>query len=183
VSIELLKKIVQPPNQPTDVGSLEEWKSVEQTLGLTLPSDYRDFIFTYGSGLFAQIYIVYNPFAKPEHVSCLPTSVEKVCQWEREFKKEAPGCVPYKLWPEIPGLLPWANDDMGNEYFWFTEGSPDSWKIISNEVRGEGYREYGCRMTEFLCGVLTGNIQALARDYPRDEHKVFKVWETKNAKL
>ena len=181
MSIEKLKAIVRPPSRPSDIGSLEEWQTVEQKLGLQLPSDYRDFVFTYGSGLFARIYVVYNPFADSEHVSCLYSSVQKTCQWERDFKKEAPECVPYKIYPERPGLLPWANDDMGNEYFWFTDGAPDTWMVISNEVRGEGYREYGRRMTDFLCDVLTGKIQALAGDYPKDEHKVFEVWNTKKA--
>lgn len=42
---------MEPPSQPSETGSAEEWSSVEALLGLILPSDYKAYITTYGTGL------------------------------------------------------------------------------------------------------------------------------------
>ena len=173
MSIQELKKLVPPPDRPSEVGSLEAWREIERKIGLVLPSDYRDFIFTYGSGLFAQFYRVCNPFDPSEWIS-LYASVERVCNSEGEIKRKFPDQVPYPIYPQEAGILPWGNDENGNEYFWLTQGAPDTWLVLSDEVRGEGFREYGCSITEFLTKVLIGHIEALASDYPREENFVFE---------
>jgi hypothetical protein len=86
--------------------------------------------------------------------------------------------VPYPIYPDQPGLLPWGNDENGNDYYWFTEGAPNTWRVLSDEGRGEGFREYGCTMTEFLTKVLLGEFKALAGDYPRHENRVFEPYTT-----
>ena len=63
MSIADLMKLVPPPAKPFEVGTLAEWAKVEAELGTQLPQDYRDFVFAYGSGLFAGLYRVYNPFS------------------------------------------------------------------------------------------------------------------------
>ena len=175
MSIDRLTDLVPPPHRPSEIGSLEQWQAVERELGTALPSDYRDFVFTYGSGLFAQFYRVYNPFAASEFTALVP-SVRRVCAAVGEIKRDWPDVVPYKIHPDKPGLLPWGNDENGNEYYWFTSGPPDSWLVLSDEVRGEGFREYGRCMTDFLAEVLLGKIEALAGDYPREGNKVFEAW-------
>jgi hypothetical protein len=165
--------MISPPRTPAEVKSTEDWKVVEAGLGLTLPSDYREFVFTYGSGLFAQFYRVYNPFSASKYIS-LPQSITRVCDGLREFKREFPSQVPYPIHPESTGILPWGNDENGNDYYWLTRGGPDDWRVITDEVRGEGFREYDCTMTEFLERVLLRRIDALASGYPRDEDFVFK---------
>jgi hypothetical protein len=177
MAIQELIQLVPPPVRPCEIGSIEEWRTIEGKLGLVLPKDYNDFIFSYGSGLFAQFYRIYNPFAKEEWTN-LNTSIERVCGWIRETRRNCPDHVPYHIFPEKLGLLPWGNDENGNNYYWLTDGSPDSWGVISDEVRGEGLREYNCCMTDFLCGVLTGKIEALAGDYPRIENRVFQAWSS-----
>jgi SUKH superfamily protein len=173
VSLLQLKQLITPPPRPLEAGSLAEWSAVEQKLGLSLPVEYRDFILTYGTGQFANFYLIYNPFSVSEWVN-LHACVERVCKMEREFKREWPEMVPYKIFPDGPGLLPWGSDDNGNYYYWLTEGPADSWQVVSNESRGEGFREYGRCMTDFLCGILTGEIEALAGDYPESKDRMFK---------
>jgi hypothetical protein len=173
MGIEALKVLVQPPKTPLETGGLQEWRAAEKRINLELPTDYRDFILAYGTGLFARFYGVYNPFSKNEYVN-LELSLKRACDAQREIKAQFPNEVPYLIYPERPGLLPWGRDDNGNDYFWLTDGPPDSWKVVSCENRGEGFREYGRTMTEFLCEVLTRKIEALAGDYPTDEDRVFE---------
>ena len=56
----------------------------------------------------------------------------------RETERDWPHRVPYPIYPDQPGLLPWGNDENGNDYYWLTEGAPDTWRVLSDEVRGEG---------------------------------------------
>jgi hypothetical protein len=174
--IDRLTALVPVPARPSEVGTLDQWRSIERELGTPLPSDYREFVFNYGSGLFAQFYRVYNPFAKSEYTALL-TSVKRISNAVREIKRDWPDQVPYKIHPEKPGLLPWGNDENGNDYYWLTDGPPDSWLVLSDEVRGEGFREYGRCMTDFLSDVLLGKIKALAGDFPTEEHRVFEAWK------
>ena len=152
---------------------MEQWRIVERKLGTELPTDYQEFVFAYGSGLFAQFYRVYNPFAASEFTALIP-SIERVCAAVREIKRDWPQQVPYRIHPDRPGLLPWGNDENGNDYYWLTEGSPDAWLVLSDEGRGEGFREYGRSMTAFLEEVLLGKIKALAGDYPTTEDRIFE---------
>src|ERR1043166_334357 len=175
MSVLKLKKLVPPPSRPFELGTIEQWTSVESKLGLSLPCDYRDFVLTYGTGLFAGFYIIYSPFTVIKAAN-LCAQIETVCQQDRDFKRDFPEAVPYQIYPERPGLLPWGGDENGNYYYWLTDGAPDSWKVISDEVRGDSFQEHGCCMTDFLYDVLTGKIEALAGDYPNDQYLHFESW-------
>jgi hypothetical protein len=175
MSISRLAVLVPPPIRPTEVGSLEQWQAVELELGLELPSDYRDFVFAYGTGLFASFYRIYNPFSAAKWIN-LSISIQRDCESVREIKRNWPDRVPYRIYPDHPGLLPFGNDENGNNYYWLTEGRPDSWPVVQDEVRGDGVRQHDFCMTDFLCEVLTGKIEALAGQYPKPEHLVFKQW-------
>lgn len=173
MSLSNLKELVAPPTQPIEAGSLNQWNTVEERLGLSLPSDYRDFILAYGTGQFARFYLVFNPFSISEWVN-LFTCVKRLCNAESEIKRHWPDTVPYRIYPERPGLLPWGCDENGNYYFWLTAGPADTWQVISDEVRGEGFREYGRCMTDFLHDVLSGKTKALAGDFPQDDDRIFE---------
>ena len=175
VSIARLTAMVPPPRRPFEVERVDRWRTVEVKLGLTLPTDYQDFIFAYGSGLFARFYRIYNPFAASE-LTNLATSIDRVCRALNEIKRDWPEQVPHSIYPDSPGLLPWGNDENGNDYYWLTLGPPNTWHVVSDEVRGEGLRHYECNMTDFLSDILTGKITALAGDYPHDQDRIFKPW-------
>jgi hypothetical protein len=176
MAIAAVKKLVLPPKQPLQVGSLDEWRLAEQKLGLGLPSDYRDFVFTYGTGLFAGFYRVYNPFATGKSMSLLP-AVKDTCEWRGKTRKEFPERVPYPIYPESGGILPWGNDENGHDYYWLTRGSPDAWIVLSDDVRGKGFAEHTCSMTEYLLAVLEGRIAPLCGDAFTTRDFVFEPFE------
>jgi hypothetical protein len=175
MALHKLRSIVAPPLEPREVGDLDGWKEIEKQLGTALPDEYRDFIFTYGTGQFAHFYGIFNPFAANEYAAFLP-SVKRICDAERETKRNWPEVVPYPIYPEPGGLLPWGCDDNGNYYFWVTSADANTWQVVSDEVRGEGFREYGRNMTEFLTDVLLGKIEPLAGGYPCKDDFVFEQW-------
>lgn len=157
-----LLALVPPPVVPKVVGSLADWRAVEHTLGLVFPTDYREFIFAYGTGMFATEYAVFNPFAGAKYLD----QVRYLCQIEQDMRKQFPSRCPHPIHPEPGGLFPWACCNNGNYYCWLTKGEPDTWQVVTNAVRGEGYREHGCSMSEYLAGVLRGEIKPLIGDFP-----------------
>ncbi len=176
MSIERLTTLIRPPDSPSEVGSPEGWAAAEQELGVELPHDYREFVLTYGSGLFAGLYVVYNPLAASPLIR-LKSQVEKVCATERQLRLfPRPNAVRYPIFPEEGGLFPWGRDENGNYYHWLTEGAPAEWVVVENSVRGKGHRRHDCSMTEFLVGILEGRIEPLASGYSRPDHFVFQPY-------
>jgi hypothetical protein len=177
MSIADLKKLVPPPAKPFEVGTLAQWRKLEEQLGTRLPRDYREFVFVYGSGLFAGFYRVYTPFAASEYTALI-SQVERVCGYNRESQRSFPERFPYPYYPEPGGLLPWGNDENGNDYFWLTEGPPTKWVVVQDENRGKGIRVQRYTMTGFLVAILQRKIRALAGSYPKKQHLVFEPWDT-----
>jgi hypothetical protein len=175
MSLEELVELVPPPRQPFEVGTLKQWRAVEKKLGTELPLDYREVVFAYGSGLFAEFYRVYNPFAVSEHIKLVP-SAERVCRFNRESRSSFPMRFPYPYFPEPGGLLPWGNDVNGNDYFWLTEGPPSAWVVVQDENRGGGIKVQPYSMTGFLVAVLTRKVKALASGYPAKSDRIFEQW-------
>jgi hypothetical protein len=177
MSISELIKLVPPPPKPFEVGTLGQWREIEERLGVKLPRDYREFVFAYGSGLFAGLYRVYNPFAASEYIALLPQG-KRVCDMNRECQRSSPERFPYPYYPEPGGLLPWGNDENGNDYYWLTEGLPTKWVVVQDNNRGEGIRVQPYSMTGFLVGILSRKIKPLASGYPRKSVFKFEPWDT-----
>jgi hypothetical protein len=170
MAIDDVVRLIPPPPRPSGVGTPDEWRAVERELGLTFPADYRDFVSAYGTGMFATEYEVYNPFGGAEYLD----HVRYLCRIEADFRRQLPARVPYPAWPEPGGVFPWGADQNGNYYLWLTAGPPDRWPVLTNEVRGHGYREHHCTMTEYVSGVLAGRIRPLiGGDFPGPDNFVF----------
>jgi len=172
-----ITKLVHPPEKPLEVGTFARWRKYEAQLGIKLPPDYRRFVFAYGSGLFADFYRIYNPFAASESTA-LVTKAKHVCDFNRESQRNFPERFPYPYFPEPGGLLPWGNDENGNDYFWLTQGAPSKWVVVQDENRGKGIRVQPYTMTAFLVAILQRKTRALAGGYPKKQHLVFEPWDT-----
>lgn len=177
VAIEELTRLVLPPTSPSEVGTLADWRKLETRLGVKLPADYRAFVFAYGSGLFAGLYRVYNPFAASEYTNLL-SSADRVFGYNRESQRSDPKRFPYPYFPDHGGLLPWGNDENGNDYFWLTKGAPAKWVVVQDNNRGNGITVQPFSMTGFLVAVLEKRVKALASGYPRKSHFKFESWGT-----
>lgn len=160
MSLAELKALVRPTTaEPIDD---QTWDSAAEELGVTFPEDYRKFLETYGKGLFADFYVVFSPVSQDR--AQLKTLIDRV---SAAFEDEAD--LPHPLFPETGGLLPWATDENGNNYFWLTEGPPESWPVVHYEPRGPqgiAFVNHHCGLTDFFLGIFRGEIPALAEGYP-----------------
>ena len=164
----MLIELISPPTNPVSVGSESEWVRTERELGIRLPTDFHDFIKSYGSGLLGNFYWVWNPYLA-EFVE----QVNEISKIENQCKATLPEYYPFKIFPDSPGFLPCASDDNGNYYGWLTKGNPDQWTTLTHEVRGSGFKEYEMTFTEYLLAVFKREIKPLAGGYPLDSDFIF----------
>ncbi|QDT30077.1 SMI1/KNR4 family protein [Gimesia panareensis] len=149
-----LLKIVTPPDKPKEVPTKPNWAAVEKKLGLQLPDDYKRYVTKFGTGVLGSFLRVYNPFSKREYTS-LQKSVVSVC----EIHQMRSDTFPYEFYPESPGLLPWGNDDNGNNLFWLTRGARNKWPIVVCSGRDDRSQLFEMGMTAFLARTFTGEVK------------------------
>lgn len=163
MSIESLTRVVSPPAQAADAGSAEQWDQCERQLGLTLPSDYRQLVQTYGTGRWMNFLWVLSPFASNTYINLLDQATRQL-DAERTIRAQFPDEMPFPLYPEPEGLFPWAATDNGDRLYWHTRGEPDLWPTIVYESRGPEFDRHLLPCTEFLTRWISGKL--MVRVFP-----------------
>lgn len=152
MAIDELTALVTPPAHPLESGSDERWDALQRELGMELPTDFRDFGRTYGSGWFQnesiRIYI-YQPFSQKfrEELQWHNANLSADKEYQPEYK-------PYEALPDPGGLLIWGSDVNGHYLYWKTQGSPHDWTVVTCDPRGDGWAEYPGPMTTFLANAF-----------------------------
>lgn len=154
MSIKDLKKILIPP--PSSDQTANHWSLIETQLSIKLPCAYKIFIDTYGTECIDDFLWVLNPFARNKNLSF--DRIRKTLDAFNYLKTNIPEEYNFNLYPENPGLFPWASTDNGDDIFWFTEGDPDTWPIIVYETRSPEYIEYKKSVTDFIYEILSKQL-------------------------
>jgi hypothetical protein len=68
--------------------------------------------------------------------------------------------IPYSVYPDAPGLLPWGRDENGSVMLWLTEGEPNDWPIVLVRIEG-GHERWDLSLTSFLAGTFGNRIKCL----------------------
>ena len=126
-----LTALLPPPKNPVGLG--RTWLEVERELGVALPSDFKDFVDKYGTGLIAGagsdlgFLHVWN-FRDPDRPSIVD-AVSGVIKGYEDAKKKG-YASPYPFYPAAGGLLPFASTPDGDYFNWRTVGSPPKWDVV-----------------------------------------------------
>ena len=126
-----------------------DWAAAEAALGVEFPADYKALAEHYGAGDICGL-ATYVP-GHPSPYADLLRLVEvkrDVLRYLIERGIEQPYA------PEQ--LLPWGNDDSGNQLWWLMEGD---WPVVANEARGEGWERYDGAVV-MLIGLVTGRWES-----------------------
>lgn len=121
---------------------------------IALPTDFKNLVKQYGSGEFNL------PF-RPSKVACLmnPNAPDylQFRDWSLLVLREivANDHIKISIYPEVPGLLPWAWGDTVH-YYWMTQGAPDKWPIVV--MYKERFYDFDCSATCFLFDLLSGHL-------------------------
>jgi uncharacterized protein (TIGR02996 family) len=153
--LDELRVVMPPPKRLLNASG--KWEEVEQALGLTLPSDYKAFIRTYGSGTAGCIEIV-SPLGLNYDVR------ERWVNWAgliadlAEYEE-----VPYPVFPESGGLLPFGTLGDVDLLTWRTIGDPEHWPFVYHD-REQGFFEIkGLSAVEFILEAVTQRSPLMIR--------------------
>jgi hypothetical protein len=149
-SLDELENVLRPP--PSG-GPTADWASVEAGVRTALPSDYKRYVDAYGFGRIDRFLWVFHPTTANRHFR-LGDEISGQLDALRQVRDEGER-IPYPLFPEDGGILPWGRTDNGDVCYWLRRGSdPDRWIVAVNESRGPDWDEFEGSMTEFLVAVL-----------------------------
>ena len=122
-----LKKLVPPPKRPLTLD-----KSIldrnERVLMIEFPADFVEFGETFGSGTFRcpASWDVWSPY-----LSEYPSFVMHFSRIWSDFKDAVEAIdLPFEIFPEVGGLLPFATSPDGDWVCWVTHGPPDDWTVV-----------------------------------------------------
>jgi len=155
MTIRDLTKLIAPPAQPVNAPTPADWTRAEAVLGTSLPSDYKDFLATYGEGRVGDFLDVFLPEARNEW-----HDLETALDQERQVFAERQFPLRYALYPARPGLLPIGQTDNGDMLFYLVEGDAESWKIAFYKSRGEGVEVFDGGLSAFLVSAFRGETSA-----------------------
>jgi len=156
MTIESLIKAVPPPAQPTYTFD-GPWAPIEAELGTELPPDYKDLVRLYGSGRFFLDWVgIYTPLCPSAGGRLIP-EVYVVQQFFLEYAPQFP------MYPQPGGLLACGSTDTGEYILWLTRGPVSEWPIVvwdHDPADGKEIQLFECSITDYLAGIVTGNIPA-----------------------
>ena len=91
-----------------------EISRLEAEIGRSLPSDYRWFLETYGSGLDPAATLPSSRLPRSVEARRFTPQQERIGDWLRLVNERRPGEVPFPIWPEPGGLQPAGCTDLGS---------------------------------------------------------------------
>jgi hypothetical protein len=162
--IDALLTILKAPSTPHEPGTARGWGDVTARVGEVLPGDYMKFVELYGTGTISEWLTVLNPFAANSHLNLFSAGFQCLAAL-REVKREFPADVPYPLFYEPAGLLPWGMSIDGDIFCWSTKGLSGLW-TVAVIGRHSGNEEFAMPMTRFLYEALAGKVRP--RCFPED---------------
>jgi hypothetical protein len=151
VAIEELVAFIPPPATPIDGEG--DWSVAEGEFGIAFPADFKQLIRRYGTGRFYGDLRVANPLQ--------PWGRDLIRDDLARYGELRDACeMSLKLFPESPGLLPWGGDSNGHLYCWWTEGAPDSWRLVQVF---HGYEE---EIEPVLGPITSFLVRFISNEYP-----------------
>jgi hypothetical protein len=153
MSIQALLEVAPPPLTPFEAFA-GPWEPIEAELGTALPQDYKDFVRLYGAGYFMEFLGVSVPRSKNPNTR-FESEVGLICGTFADWDDEE---LPYPMWPDPGGLIPFGGTDNGDYLFWLPQGAPDDWGVVVWDRGMQQFEALNCRLTDFLAGLATGNV-------------------------
>ena len=110
---------------------------------------------------------IFNPFSDNENLNLIKQTKDHTTQYRWAKRELGEEYCPFPIFPEPGGLLPFGVTDNGDVFFWLTDSdNPNHWKIVINETRSAEFELYDKKLTEFLVGIVNGQIES--QIFPRE---------------
>jgi len=156
--LEELMRLVSPPVQPLDAGSLTERACIISAIKQELPNSLFLLSSVYGSGHFRQ-----GEFSIWIHSVFRPGYPALIDYNRRIFEQEAirdPDL--YGGIFELGGYHVNRDDEWGGRIFWDTAGPLESWKIgLMHSLPSPGVQRFSLSLIEFLSEAFSNRLKPL----------------------
>lgn len=136
------------------------WDEVESILGVAMPSDFKKLMARFPSGVFGERFYVYSPVQDAAAFDEFRNDWREDLDWLIELRDSGQQIIPYPVYPERGGLIPWGTGDE-HVFYWKTtahDGDSDGWSIAYADRFAQDWGEYSGDMTSFMRDVITGRF-------------------------
>ncbi|MEP7229796.1 MAG: SMI1/KNR4 family protein [Ginsengibacter sp.] len=158
------------------------WTEFENEIKIKLPDDYKNFINLYGTGRLAELIWVLNPFAAKERfnlISFLNNKKNAYNYLEKEYELK----IPFSLFSNGEGILPFAFTDNGDTIYWNIKSLKiKESTIVLIDSRDSLFEEYSYEFAEFLFKILNGLLNSSILNDEDIKSKDFVPLKTDNYK-
>jgi hypothetical protein len=153
-----LLSLVPPPDVPFDAPKHEDWELIESQL-TRLPTDYKRFLETYGTGSFCNFFTIFNPLSRHEPVNLLAQAT-RIREDYLSLREALPDQFPHEFFPTSGGLLPAGVTAGGCTIVWLTTGDCDDWTVgvLSDSV--PRIHDSNLGLVAWLVALLRGEIKS-----------------------
>lgn len=163
--LDVLRNIAPSPELPLEATPYNNRLQIEKQMGIELPECVFQLASIYGTGVFQTAsgadFQFYNPYSKWYYQNLIRFHSLYETH-KREFGDEY---LPYRIYPDKPGLLMCGSGSNRQAFFWLTEGIPNSWPIIYLTPDQE-IGIFDGTLIAFLVKILTGKMPAFYQTKP-----------------
>jgi len=159
--LEKLKTILKVPGKTYNIGNHQGWLEFEKNLDIKFPSEFVQFIETYGTGSINSFLWILTPYESNQNINIFHKA-EIMRESYNYMKDMFPEDFSYSIYPDEGGLLPWGYTDNGDELYFNLNNDT----IVIMEARYSEFYEYEMGMIEFLYKLFVKEIKCNA--FPED---------------
>ena len=151
-----------PPTNPGISMTDADWIQLFERIGTRLPTDFIQFYKAYGDGYFCSKthrmsanVMLYAGVGMAAFFPHVPRRLTEL----RIIKEKRPKCVPFPLYWEPNGLLPWGSATNDTDLCWQVRGElVDNWHVVVLRAgRGE-HEVFKMSAIQFLARVISGTV-------------------------
>lgn len=165
--LQKLIAVLPPPEKPFAASG--DWIDVQTQLGIELPSEYKQFIATYGSGKICNFFVLFSPFVKNEAWNLTSYISLRVAGYSDYISTNVLDKIPFPLYPQKEGLIPFGTTENGHIFNWHSKGDPDHWPIIIWDMDYLDFIETNyASIIKYIHDLLTQRIGLTPREVPFD---------------
>lgn len=150
-----------------------DWESVERSLGVPVPNDFKALVAKFPRGVFRKYASVSIPECSDgqwNFIGDLELALEDLRAW----RDDEPDRFPYPLYPEKRGLIPWGGSTQGEIFFWAPDAEdPAHWDTVAYEPEEIRWERFHLSATEFLNAVIAGTLESTTLAGPRVAEPLF----------
>ena len=155
--VEQLASLIGVPSGRRDA---RDWPVIEESLGLRLPTDYKELVERLPDGTFRGGLRVNRPGdhrgAPWDFLGFYAHRLDDLRTW----RDGGHAAVPHPIFPEPGGLLPWASGARLEPICWLTTGDePDGWPVTVTDAEFGTWRTFPGPAAQFLLAAVEGRLE------------------------